>query len=111
METKKAKMTDIARGIAALGRLTELRLSTWGKTREVAKLNRAVVTEAEAYNAELDRLRAEYPDGGGEYEARLQALVTGEVELPAVALGEGDFPGELPTPADVSALGGLIDFE
>lgn len=112
MNTKHVKMSAVAGGIDALGRLAGMRLNNWGKTRATAKLYGAVIEEARAYNAELDALQKDFPDGGAELERRLAAAISGEVELPAVSLAEADFAGgELPPPADMYALEAIIDWE
>lgn len=112
METKQVKMSAIAGGMDALGRLAGTRLNSWGKTRAVAKLYGAVIEEARAYNAELDALREQFPDGGAEFQRRLVSVVSGEVEVPAVSLAENDFAGgELPPPADMYALGDIVKWE
>ena len=114
MAVRMVKISAIAEGLSALGRLAGCRLSSYAQTRKIAKYYGAVIGEVNAYNAEIERLEAEFPDrAGDEYESRLALLVGGEVELDVPTLCEEDFysPGDVPTPADMFALRGLVDFE
>lgn len=111
---KNVTMSAIAGGIGALERLMNRRLTRWGKIRELSRLYGEIMSEVQAYNAELGRLSEEYPERQGEeYERRLSMLITGEVGVSAVTLTEDDFcsPEDFPPPSDMYALCGIIDFE
>ena len=119
MNTKKVKITALMGGMEALNSLMRSRLTSWQKSRELARFYEDVVKEAEAVAAEVQKLHREFPDrsaspgGAGEEYARRAAIIdNGEVELDVPTLGEADFlsPSDMPSPADMFLLKDIVDF-
>ncbi len=111
---KTVKLSELLGGMRALNALVGKRLTSWSKTRLLAKYYAAAAEEVEAYSAEVQRLGEEYPDkSGGEYEQRLAVLLAAEVTLDIPTLTEADFAdtSDLPTPADMYLLGKIINFD
>lgn len=111
---KTVKLSELLGGMGPLNTLVGKRLTSWAKTRRVAKYYASVAEEVEAYSAEVQKLNAEFPDkSGSAYEQRLGVLLTAEVTLDVPTLTEADFAdaSDLPTPADMYLLGKIINFD
>lgn len=129
------KLKDLLSANEPLKRLSEKRLSSYGKMRELVKLRRAVESEVEFYlseeqksisaYAELDgngapifltdgRLRLRDMDAKIAFEKEISALRETDVEgISPITLCESDFRAtdDIPTADDMIALEGVIIFE
>lgn len=111
---KTVKLSELLGGMGSLNALVGKRLTSWSKTRQVAKYYAAVAEEVDAYSAEVQALNAEFPDkSGSAYEQRLGVLLSAEVTLDVPTLTEADFAdaSDLPTPADMYLLEKIINFD
>lgn len=126
------KLIKIINSRAAVGRLTQKRINSFAVARKLAALRKRVDEETEFFNAEQSKTLKEHAEfengrpvteGGGikmkstadltEYESEMQRLFDTEIEgIEPVAISEADFrgPEDYPTPEDMLALDGLVDF-
>ena len=114
MSRKKIKVTALMGGMEALNGLVRCHFSSWATARRMAKFYAEVAEEAEAIARAADELNREFPERRGDEYARRAAIIeAGEVELEAVTLTEADFlsPSDIPSPADMYLLSGIVEFE
>lgn len=128
------KIKKIVTARDALARLTEKRFTDYKKVRAIVKLRQAVDAEFEIYAAEekkavdtyaemsADGTPAFLPDGRLKlkdekakvaFESEIAALLDSEVDsIEPIQITEKDFRSadDLPTPDDMIALDGLVDF-
>lgn len=130
----KMKIKKIVTAWDALARLTEKRFTDYKKVRAIVKLRQAVDAEFEIYAAEEKKAVDTYaelngngtpaflPDGRLKlkdekakvaFESEIAALLDSEVDsIEPIQITEKDFRStdDLPTPDDMIALDGLVDF-
>lgn len=126
------KLVKIINSRAAVERLTQKRFNSFSVARQLAALRKRVDEETEFFNAEQSKAlkeHAEFENGrlvtedGGikmkshddlkEYESEMQRLLDTEIDgIEPVAISEADFrsPEDYPTPEDMLALDGLVEF-
>lgn len=126
------KLVKIINSRAAVERLTQKRFNSFSAARKLAALRKRVDEETEFFNAEQRKAleeHAEYEndrlvtEGGGikmkshedltAYESEMQTLMDTEIDgIEPVAIFEADFrsPEDYPTPEDMLALDGLVEF-
>lgn len=128
------KIEKIVTAREALTRLTEKRFTDYKKVRAIVKLRQAVDAEFEFYAAEEKKAVDTYAEKNGngtpaflpdgrlklkdekakvDFESEIAALLDTEVDsIEPVKITEKDFRSadDLPTPDDMIALDGLVDF-
>lgn len=126
------QLIKIINSKAAVERLTQKRFNSFSAARKLAALRKRVDEETEFFTAEQRKAleeHAEYEndrlvtEGGGirmkstddlkEYEAEMQRLFDTEIDgIEPVTISEADFrsPDDYPTPEDMLALEGLVEF-
>ena len=129
------KLKTIIATKSALERLAEKRFSDYKKLREIVKLRKAVEAEFDFYVAQekkaVDTYAEKKSDGSPvfledgriklkdaqaktAFETEITRLQETEVDdIQSLALSESDFltASDLPTPSDMLALEGIIEFE
>jgi len=129
------KLKNVIHAKDAIVRLTEKRFTDYKKVRELVKLRKAVESEFEFYAAEekkaVDtyaeinekgtpaflsdgRLKLKDEDAKNAFESEIAALLDTDVEsIEPIKISEKDFRSgeDIPTPDDMIALEGLIEFD
>lgn len=126
------KLVKIINSRAAVERLTQKRFNSFSLARKLAALRKRVEEETEFFNAEQNKALKEHAEfengrpvteGGGikmkstddlaAYESEMRRLFDTEIDgIEPVTVSEADFrsPEDYPTPEDMLALDGLVEF-
>lgn len=128
------QLLKIIQARAALCRLTEIRFKNFTVSRNLCALRKRVDEEVEFFSGEQQKMVQEYAvmengrpvltENGGvrlkdaaardAYNAEMQKLISTEIsDISPVAVAESDFRSveDYPTPDDMLALDGLVEFK
>lgn len=127
------KINELLNAYPALNRLYDKKFKDYNTTRRIVKLKNTVDTEINFYSEQERKLVEQYAlkdeygnpkitDGNKiefkntetkhAYDGEIKKLLDVDVAIEKVKLSEKDFmPGDFPTPADMSVLDCIIDFE